>query len=514
MDTLKIKNEKKNSIASHFGFTPISDVYKFSTSFDNSKILSKLYEIFFKNLERFFGLEIGLRPNTPSRFANFEQENGFEILHRLIDKEIMEQCSKRAYRPFPDEPPLHRFTTVVKRQYYKKDRVSNKPRRPVIAYGGSLFSEEEALWTALGETIERYAFFNFNPPKKQIVSKSYSEIRDQALDIFTLAGIDPQLREKQKILQFNESTIFKWVEGFSLTQNKKLLIPQQLASAFNHRLHEAEPQIRPAVTTGAAAHRTLEDALVGGIRELIERDAFMITWMNKITPERIALHSLRSTRLQTVLQQLERYGLELHLLHLPTDFPLHEILSVIVDRSGMGPTFCMSGNTDFDLYEATERAVREIVSMRLLGRAFHERSGEKDFHRLAYDPKKLDLESRVVYWYDNKRLPDLEFLIEGEVIPIDDFPKYTVPRTVKEKLTLLIRDFKKKGLELAYVDILDRKLSKELDFRAVMAIAPELQPMHLHEEIPYNWGRRLNEIPKLCGYKSLKIKNTLPHPFP
>jgi ribosomal protein S12 methylthiotransferase accessory factor len=250
--------------------------------------------------------------------------------------------------------------------------------------------------------------------------------------------------------------------------------------------------------------------------ELIEREAVMITHLNKISPPQYDLESLsRDKDIKEVLERFTRYNLEVYIFNLPTDFPVFVTAAVVVDRTGVGPALTFGASADFEIKEGVLDALAENVSLRF---ARHKINNE------IKDQDDLTQSGRVIYWFKQENFSKMDFLFQGKKIKLDidkdrkiffGENKKDVHKDRKEalrKLAILKKGFIKNNCHLYWLETTSPETMK-LGIRTAYAFSPELQPLHLHETIPYLGGARLKSVPDKLGYKSAKEPNHYPHPL-
>ena len=461
-----------------------------------------------KFLEKYFGSEILIKIPKGLYGIDNKLSKAINIADKLKKLEIIKNITIK-YPQYYDEP----FSYI----YYVS--CPNKAH----GTGADFFDKEKTIWKSLAEAIERYLWYSSDNFYKNIIKKSsYKGIKNNVLNIFSLAGFSEEQKNKFPILQFNENTIFNWVPTYSLISKRKIFCPIQLVSAlnFNQKVKRSknldkktEPMLRWCVTTGLSTGRNLEEAIVKGILEVIERDAFMISYLNKLSPPLVDLEylSAQDEEIAKIIKNFKRYNLEIYALQLPTDFPdIHIIAALIIDRTGLGPAFSVGASADFNLKTTLLDALSESLSIRFALK-FKDRFKNKIYLN------KIGQEERIIYWAKPENLPKIEFFLKGEKIKIDlkqNFYEKTDDRKYyKEKLKILIKELKEKNYEACYVELTTKEI-KKLNLRSVFVVIPELQPLHLDESIPYFGGKRLKEVPLKLGYQPLEILNQEPHPFP
>ncbi len=101
------------------------------------------------------------------------------------------------------------------------------------------------------------------------------------------------------------------------------------------------------ISTGAAAGGCLASALVRGIYEVIERDAFMISYLNKLENDKVDLEKIPDARITTLLSILNRYRIEGHIMDITSDLGVPTFVTILVDRTGIGPAIHCGLKTSF-----------------------------------------------------------------------------------------------------------------------------------------------------------------------
>jgi ribosomal protein S12 methylthiotransferase accessory factor len=473
--------------------------------------LKRILKLNLRWLSNFFGSAILLE--VPENLQMLSSSN-YKALNAICDLKQFGILSKIIKRiKIPDEPFAH--------SYFVKSF-------EVEATGTDLLSEEKALWKALAETAERYLWKNSSDFfKNKIVNKSYHELKNRAINIFSLAGFSEKQKDEIDIIGFNKNTIFGWIPAYSLISSQKIFCPLQLVSGLFYRNNvqtseykkKKEPMLRWGITTGLATGRSLEEATVKGILEIVERDAFMITYLNKLSPPSLDLDDLSSQDedLNKILELFNRYNLEIHLINLPNDFSVNVILAIIIDKTGFGPALSVGASADFNIKTAVIDAISEAQTIRYSQINVCNKNKLKSLEK-----EKTNRSERMIFWSNPGNLPRIDFLLQGKKQKIDinqekNFYLFSEEKSRKEywkkKLKILIAKMRKYDYEACYVELTSREI-KSLNFRCVFVVIPELQPMSLDISIPYEGGNRLKEMPMKFGYEPADKYNQEPHPFP
>jgi ribosomal protein S12 methylthiotransferase accessory factor len=377
--------------------------------------------------------------------------------------------------------------------------------------GSDFFDAAEAYARMIGEELERYVWMHSDTVfARKSINTSYSHIRRRALNIFNLAGFSDEYRISEPRLQFTEETRFNWSLVRSLVQRRYIFCPTQLLSAkYANQAKDTEPLLRWAVTTGLATGMSIDEAITKGILEIIERDAFMITYLNKLTPPRYDLDALakKDSRIRHLNNLFKLHNIEAYVVALPTDLPAHVSCGILVDRTKHGPQLTVGASAGFSQKETIIKSLEEAVEVRRHARQHVDRELPAKSQFSKFD--------RIVYWGKKKNLNSIKFLLDGDFLQ-GDFPEEfkTSPAPWRSWRQLLVKKFKEKGYELVYSELTNASDVKNTGLHTVVVVIPEMQPLHLYEAAPYFGGERIHSVPKRLGYGVASELNTEPHPFP
>lgn len=408
---------------------------------------------------------------------------------------------------------------IMQNSYHDEPRINmvkmrlGDPHHSDFGFGRSLYGEDECWGPAYGEALERWCINNFDPPPETKRLLTTQELRDlSSLDLFTLPGMDSVSRataEAKVDYQINSESNFICTLVDELTTGSKQYVPLQLFS-FKHardflRTHK-EPQIQPIISTGAATGRTREEALLGGIYECIERDAFSIYWLRKITPQRLSLDWADKKDEDKISSISDRYGLEYYFLYLKTDFPVHTVLCVVLDRSGVGPAVVVDASTGTDISNCIRKSFLGAI-----GQREYSRQNRTKFPEESLDERKLTIVNRTFWWYTPDKIKHLDFILNGPWL--DTLPKYE-HNSKEEELNSVVNSFRNKGYKIYCANILPRELAREINEKVFFIKIPQLMPMHLNEWEKTMVGERLLKLPESLGLSGNQGSiNNVPHPF-
>lgn len=399
---------------------------------------------------------------------------------------------------YNDDPKLYGYAV------YFRDKYGGRENEDSVASGVS-FNKKKALLKVLGETIERYSLSINNNNK--FIYKSYKELISDGESVLKLHDIIGVLNTKIRPKNV-ELTKFHWVKGQSLLSDKNILVPAQLVYV-PYVYENTETVLRTSISTGAATGSSINEALYRGLCEIVERDAFMITYLNKIPCPQVDLFSIKDKKLFNTIDVFKRYKLELAVLDITTDLKIPAFAAITLDRTGLGPAVSVGLKAGFNVKDTIIGAIEESLMVRF---------GTRDqfaYEGLNYKGKKIisTIDDRARFWLPQSSIEHLDFWLKSKnfkKINTKDFDY------AKNTLKMAIELLKEKKMELIYIDIADRKI-KRYGFTVLKVIIPQLHPLYLDESYPYLEGKRLHETPvKMELLKKPKTENQLnkiPHPF-
>lgn len=418
---------------------------------------------------------------------NYNYKKEAKILYNeLVKSSILKQIEKMV--TINDEPKFSHYFALLD---FSKS-IGIKPVEEVVAAGVSFKSKYLALLKCLGESIERYSLFAFK--QESLVFSKFINLKTKALNpsIYT----DSPLTEKVN---------FGWIKGFSLTNNKEQLIPAQLAILRFKTIYR-EPLLTSPISTGAAGGFDRESTILRAIYEIIERDAAMTMYLNKIKTPQIDIGAINNKLIQSISSTFKKYKLEWALFDITNDLKIPVFLSILIDRTGIGPALCLTAKASLHIEDAIIGSIEECLMIRL-GVRFLKFRNQSDNHKI--DPTRLvTLNERSLYWSTLDRLDKLSFFLDQVPRPIK-IKKLNI--TPKQELNTLIKMISESGYEISYVDITP-DLFKKTGYLIYKVIIPGLQPLYIVEKEREFVEQRLKKVAKYFGKNKFKI-NKFPHPF-
>lgn len=406
---------------------------------------------------------------------------------------------------YSDEPSFWYFSSNLNNKFTKHDGKEFFSH----ASGTSFFSPKEALIKCLAESIERMCNFVF---KDSFVDRtaSISELKEKNTRFVNPLEM-PRFSQRQlnndvyQGMKIDSNSQIKWTVFRNLS-GVKYLFPCQL-TYLGYAPSKNESSLYPSISTGVAGGNTIETAITNGIYESLERDSFMIHYLNQIPGKILNLKSSLNKEIAYLRKKAIQYKLELTCIDFSTDIPVPTIAAIVIDRSRQGRAVSIGLKTDINIEKATIGAITE---------AFHTRT----WVRRAYGTGKRinskeklvgnsSLINRGLLWYDIDKIKYLDFWLKSKSIV--NYPKEITTNINLKNLAKLIN---KQGYHIYWKDLTLKEFEKT-DFHIVKVVIPELQQLYLNEKFPLLGGKRLKSVPAHLGFEAKRESqlNHFPHPF-
>lgn len=338
-------------------------------------------------------------------------------------------------------------------------------RRLPIGWGKGL-SPANAVLSAVGEAIERYAASL--PDRSKTVEARASDLDGVHLDPrrFALYSPEQYARADFPYRPYDPSLAHPWVRGRSLRTGQ----PIWVHAAFVHlslelRRHQLIVQ---GSSNGLAASNSIDDAARRAILELIERDAFMCTWLTGTPGRRVILDDSLDPQLQAVVAGIERLGavLELYLLDTSAIGATALCLSLGDGREWPGVTLALGA--DLNPQAAIQSA---ILEMGQTGPHLRRLLRNKTWPVPPDQSSVRDMLDHAAYFFPPERRHLFDVLRHGgQPVALRDLE---VPATASDLSPCRIAAGAA-GLEIAIVDVTSPDV-RTGPFRVARAVSPDLQ---------------------------------------
>jgi ribosomal protein S12 methylthiotransferase accessory factor len=210
------------------------------------------------------------------------------------------------------------------------------------------------------EGLERYAG-QFPRAKRVDTYDTYNALAPHALDPTTMGSYQPEfyVGHSDNYQPFTRDTAMHWVWGYSFGEQQPVLVPEQLVFYLDRR---PEKKFVQECSNGCASGTSTEEALLHGMLELIERDAFLLCWYGSAKLPEIDPASCQDEEIQFVLDRVARLGYRMRLFDMRVDIPVPAVMAVAERLDGGLGRLCFAAGASMDPIEAVRGAIAETAS--------------------------------------------------------------------------------------------------------------------------------------------------------
>jgi ribosomal protein S12 methylthiotransferase accessory factor len=414
-------------------------------------------------------------------------------------------------RPYGDEPRFVTRTMMLQPPFARR-RVSAADQQPSgmrLTASGTDLDESGAEIAALGEALERLC--SGSHQEEQFVTASANELGAGALNLDTI----PRCSEKElahpacPLALPQKDQPIRWVRAISLLDGEIVFVPAVMSFLYLRYSNPGERICLP-ISTGCAAHITLEKAILSGILEVVERDAISTTWLQKLSlpqidfdeiPEKLAPYWSVLNRGSRLIQPL--------FFDATTDVGFPTVYGVQVCPANPQATTLISCSTALDPAEAVAKVIRDMAHIRVAFRSRHPIPERWDDF--------TDIFHGATFMARREQAHAFNFLLQSRARrKLSDLCKTAAvwQGNDRKKLDAVVQRLRSMRLN-TYVVELSTDEALRAGMRVVRVIIPGLQPLSLHYRARFLGHDRLYQCPRAMGYQvhSEADLNHWPQPF-
>jgi ribosomal protein S12 methylthiotransferase accessory factor len=380
---------------------------------------------------------------------------------------------------------------------------------------------EEACAAAVGECVERYSCASY--AWDELVYASQRELGSAAvgMDEIQLYSIAQYEHPAFPFAPWRDDVRIHWSEGESLLSGRSRCIPAALVY-IPYRPYRPRRRDRPSdfvglsVSSGQACAGNRARAVLSGLYEVVERDAFMIRWVRRLPPARIEF--LESPTLAAIYDQyFAGCNLRFDVFDLTLDIAIPTVLGVARSRTGRGPILAVGAASDLSEEKAIAKALKESYQSIIWAR---ELLAQRPNWRPAPDYANVrDFEDHVRLYAEPDMASHLDFILHGT-----DRRAPRSARTVRtartfddvdEELRCALAAVDRVGLDAVVVDTTSPEIA-ELGLHCPKVFLPGAVQLTAAHGMPAYGAARLYDVPGKLGFKAPIHRefNPVPHPFP
>lgn len=228
-------------------------------------------------------------------------------------------------------------------------------------------TEQQAKASVLGEALERYSgVFQGNEPR---LKSSYQALSDKAIHPnaclhFSQAQYDSRQdwNAKTKSLMrkvpepFDETEEIDWTPVWSLSDQDWKYLPTAYCY-FNYP--KSSNSYCWADSNGCASGNSLEEAILHGFMELVERDSIALWWYNRLSKPTVDLDSFDEPYFQALLEYYQTLHRKLWVLDITSDLNIPTFVAISQRTDREVEDIVLGFGAHFDAKIAVSRALTE-----------------------------------------------------------------------------------------------------------------------------------------------------------
>ncbi|HEY9796916.1 MAG TPA: TOMM precursor leader peptide-binding protein [Leptolyngbyaceae cyanobacterium] len=399
----------------------------------------------------------------------------------------------------PNNPLVHTYSAI---HAFGISSSLNKLRKSLRhKSSGKGKSDCQSQASGFCEAIERYSgICQGDEPR---INSKLVELGDRAIhpqECLLFSDTQYQNREElnQKAIvahdwipqRFDETQSIDWTPVWSLTEQTHKYLPTAFCY-YNYRLPKTQ-RFCSADSNGNAAGGTLEDAILQGFLELVERDSVALWWYNRLSRPTVDLASFNDSYLLELQDWYRSQQRELWVLDLTTDLNI-PAFAALSRNIGSGEERIISGyGAHFDAKIAISRAVTEVNQI----------GTNVDQYDYSTAP---DL--ALKYWFSQATLANQPYLAPSVQTPPKQYTDYPQQWSddIEQDVLTCVEIVKRAGLEMLVLN----QTRPDIGLPVVKVIIPGLR---------HFWSRfragRLYDVPAKLGWLPAPLTEDQMNPAP
>ena len=368
--------------------------------------------------------------------------------------------------------------------------------------GGASASRDVGLAKAIGEAVERYCAAIYDPadlPLSTYRARTFAAADPAEFALYSEAQYDSA---GFPFVPFGEDTPVRWTPATDVTDGAECYVPAAMVFIpYSYAPHENERAIVQPISTGLACHTSPQRAAISAICEVIERDAFTITWQARLSPPRIDPRSLPADAM-ALLDRFARSGRTVTLFHIGLDIAVPTVLAVEHnDKPGL-VGLGVAASTSLSPHVAVVKSLEELTHTSYY---MDQVVALGEPPATDYDDIKTQ-EDHLRFWAEREHLALAEFLFSStETVAFSDLPDRS-SREPSCDVRTLAGMLAQAGHRTLIADVTTPDVGG-LGLSVVRAVVPGLNPLFMGFRYRALGGRRL-------ARHRVRAAADLPHPYP
>jgi len=398
---------------------------------------------------------------------------------------------------------------------------------PATGWGRSLdYATSEA--TAIAEALERLGGL---APRgvTTVVRAPYRELVGQALNP-QLLGLYPEDRYVHESLpyrRFDEDLVLPWVYGYSFAHQAPILVPESYAYYGHH--HNSTHSQRPFVyeiSNGCALGNCLEEAVLHGLLEVAERDAFLLTWYARLSIPRVDPETIDDPTARLLISRIATttgLSVALFVSTMEQGIPCWWVMGIDERQRSAFPKAVCAAGSGLDASSALLNALSELAGVAESARRPLDAATVTRALEMVEDPALVrEMSDHSLLYYHPQAFNRFDFLLDSKAMISFSEVKRRWPwphhLDLSDDLREAVARYLRCGLDVIVVQQTTDE-HRAGGFDCVKVVVPGTLPMTFGHSLRRTDGiPRILDVPVTLGYRDRPLQpfeiNRYPHPFP
>lgn len=380
-----------------------------------------------------------------------------------------------------------------------------------------------ARTSAVLEGLERYAGWH-NGGRDPVCTAAFADL-ENAVDPRDL-GLHEEAAYRTEGFEytpFTPRTPTGWARAYSVRTGRETLLPFHIAYYGATQRTDTGPAFVYENSNGCALGAGVEEALLAGLLEVAERDAFLCAWYSGTPLPELDLTDLPDERTAAAIRLLRHHtGRAVRAFRALGEFGVPVVVLVSISDDPAEPATLSTAGCALTVSGALLGAAQEMAAA---APAISVNYRARDRAELIRAFERPELVRHMTDHALVAALPQARhrfaFLLEQETepVPVGEAPGTLVPQgDIAADLTAMLAAGERAGREVIVVDHTTTELYR-LGLRCVKAVVPGTAPMtfgHLHRRLPGAAALREFRLRNGIGPAQASIREVRhePHPFP
>ena len=293
---------------------------------------------------------------------------------------------------------------------------------------------------------------------------------------------------------FDETRVIDWTPVWSLTEQDFKYLP---TAYCYYGYPQSDPLDCWADSNGCAAGNTIEEAILQGVMELVERDCVALWWYNRLSKPQVNLDSFNEPYFQQIKQYYEGLNRSLWVLDITSDLNIPCFAAISSRKDRDVEDILLGYGAHFDPNIAIGRALTEVNQILPNVLSFQE-DGTTNYPSSA-DPL-------AVKWWQTATLSNQSYLVPDQDKVAKTSRDYSLLASddLLDDVKLCQKIIEAKGVELLVLD----QTRPDIGLRVAKVIVPGMR--HLWKRLG---SGRLYDVPVEMGWLKKTLKEEELNPF-